>query len=108
MAETLPKIDIKVPFKTVSDTEKKEIIKSKDASKTKKATKLWLNCFDDYLIEKDLPKIDEIDTSDLPQILEQFYLKVRKKNKSSDKNGADSESDSDGGMSYRNTTMKSI
>ena len=61
-------------FKTITDGEKEEIYKKKRAKATNTVTKSWVNCFSEYLIEKDLPKVDDIDIDDLPDILSSFYV----------------------------------
>lgn len=72
----------KVPrFRTVNEEKKSTIFQGRKAPNTNKATKLWLSCFTDYLDEKNLPGIDDIETEQLPTILEQFYTEVRKKEK---------------------------
>ena len=56
-------------FKTVSDSEKEKILSNKKAKSTNNATKLWMNCFKDYLIECNHPPLEDIPNEDLPKIL---------------------------------------
>ena len=69
-------------FKTLSKTEKDEIMQGRSAGNTNKATKMWLDCFREYLAEKGLKPLDEITTEELPNILSDFYTEVKKKEKS--------------------------
>ena len=39
-------------FKVVTDNERQQILDDWRPQNTKKATKLWLDCFRDYLVEK--------------------------------------------------------
>ena len=68
---TIPK---KGRFDDISSQQKEVILYKKNKENTNKATKVWVTCFTDYLIEKGLPDIDDIATEDLPQILETFML----------------------------------
>ena len=68
-------------FKSVNNEEKLEIFKKSKAENTNRATDLWIKCFAQYLEEKCLPKVDDILTSDLPNILSDFYVEVKKKNR---------------------------
>ena len=40
---------------------------------------MWVNCFNNYLIEKNLSEIDEIETNELSRVLEDFYSETCKK-----------------------------
>ena len=51
----------------------------KNSNNTNDATKQWLTCFTDYLIEKSHPTIDQLSDVQLDQILETFYAEVKKK-----------------------------
>ena len=46
---------------------------------TKKSTKLWINCFNEYLMARNLRVADDIDVDLLLDILESFYSEVQKK-----------------------------
>lgn len=65
-------------FKTVHQPEKDNIMDGRIRENTKKATDCWMRCLNDYLKEKKLPKVDNIETKDLPQILSDFYTELRK------------------------------
>ena len=78
-------------------------MEEKDPVNTKKSTKLWLNCFNEYLAVKSYPKAELIEVDLLPEILEMFYSEVQKKpNKKGKENGS---SDQD---LYKNTTAHTI
>ena len=62
------------------------------AKSTNNATKLWIDTFKQYLEQEELPKLDQIPDSDLPNLLESFYVLVRMKK--SEK--------------YKSTTLKSM
>ena len=68
-------------FKTVNTKEKQEIIRNSKAENTNKATELWMNCFTEYLEEKSLPKVTDITNIELPKILSDFYVEVKKKDR---------------------------
>ena len=54
-------------------------MEEKDAANTKKATKSSLKAFTDYLKEKNYGILCEILDADLPDILDNFYMDLRKK-----------------------------
>ena len=82
--EKITKIEKSTRFNDISSEEKEGILYKKNRENTNKSTKLWVQCFSEYLIEKGLPDVDAIDTLDLPAILEDFYACVCKKAKNSD------------------------
>ena len=59
-----------------------------------------MRCFHEYLEEKSLPKVEEISTDDLPDILYNFFSKVKKKNID--------ESDQKDKGNYKNTMLRCI
>ena len=61
------------------------------AENTGKATKLWVDCFKDYLSEKNLPAIDLLTLETLPQVLADFYTELKKKEKSPKKKCSNSD-----------------
>ena len=63
----------------VSTQDKDKIFKERKSENTNRATDTWIRCFEDYLKARDLPKSDNIVTEDLPDILIDFYVEVRKK-----------------------------
>ena len=83
-------------FKSLSTEEKEDLKKKSKSESTNKATKTWVNCLEDNLYEKALPKIDDIDTDDLPKILYGFYAEVTKKKETG------------GCNEYKNLTLKFI
>lgn len=97
----------KVRFKSVDTAKTNFILSKRKKPNTNKATKLWLNCFTEYLEEKNLPLIETIEKEALPAILEQFYSEVRIKET---KNSPESVEDDDEDTSrlYKNTTLKAI
>ena len=74
-------------FKRLSDEEKNEIIEGHSAENTNKATKCCVVCFREYLVEKDLPILEKITDADLPQVLSDFYIEIKKKQKAPPKHG---------------------
>ena len=62
---------------------------NKDAQNTRRATKTWIKCFNDYIREKKIANIiDEITTTDLLNVLFKFYSEVHpvKKDESDQEN----------------------
>ena len=111
-------------FQEKSDQQIEVIISKKNKDNTHKATKLWMTCFTEYLIEKDYPGPDDIDTLDLPSILEHFSSAVCKKPSNADVS-SESESEQENNSpttntdasvlpaqkkkkNYKNTSMKAI
>ena len=92
-------------FKTSSKEDRDNILEQKDPVNTKKSTRLWMNCFSDYLKQKSLPSADAIDLDELPNILETFYTEVQKKPKGRGKENFGDSSDED---IYKNTTMRTL
>lgn len=68
----------KRPFATLQQEEKDHIMENRKAPNTQKATKLWMNAFNDYLEERSYPSADAIETKDLPVALMNFYTELRK------------------------------
>ena len=66
-------------FKQTSKAETDNILEQKDPVNTKKSTRLWINCFNEYLLAKQLPKAEDVNLDLLPEILESFYSEVQKK-----------------------------
>ena len=67
-------------FYSKSNDEIKSILEGRSAKNTKRATKSNIKTFVDYLSEKGLPTLDQIDMADLPEILENFYPNLRRIN----------------------------
>lgn len=80
-------------FKRCTTKDKSDIYDGRKAPNTNKATKLWMNCFSDYLKEKKLPPVYKIESDDLPNILSDFYTELRK---------------TDGENDYKISTLKCI
>lgn len=80
-------------FKTITKEKSDVIMEERKAPATQKATGIWMNCFKEYLEEKGHPKIEEIETQSLPDILTAFYTELRKK---------------DGEGEYKTSTLKCI
>lgn len=93
-------------FGTTTEEKTQYVMDKRKAPNTNKATKLWLQCFTDYLLEKDLPKIETLTINTLPTILENFYTDVRKKEAQS--NPENEAGDDDDQRLYKNTTLKAI
>ena len=66
-------------FKSVTTQKKQEIFNKHKSDSTNKATRLWVNNFEEYLIEKGKPANDNIPTDDLPDILYNYYTETCKK-----------------------------
>ena len=56
-------------FKSLNDAQKDTIMKKTNAITTNNATRLWIDCFRDYLAQKDLPEIEEISNDQLANVL---------------------------------------
>lgn len=65
-------------FKTVQIEEKNDTMGQRKAPSTNQATKLWVKCLRQYLSEKKLPALEDMETKDLPDMLENFYIELRK------------------------------
>ena len=81
-------------FKTLNQHKKDNIKKKSKAESTYQATRVWTNCFSNYLIEKGLPELDDIPTEELPNALENFYSETCKKKGNNEE--------------YKNSTFKCI
>ena len=93
-------------FKTVTTEGENEVLKKRKAENTNKSTKLWLDCFDDYLNQKGHGCIDTVTELDLPQILEKFYVEVRsQKAKTDNVVGAEDEIEYE---EYTNNSLRSL
>ena len=69
----------KPQFKSLSKEKKDDIMRQRKAENTNIATKLWIGCFSEYLTEKQLKPIEELDLDSLPPILTDFYTEITKK-----------------------------
>ena len=65
-------------FGNTSDAEKQRIMDERNAKNTNRATKSCMATFTDYLVEKNLPSIDQISTESLPEIMKDFYTNAKK------------------------------
>ena len=63
-------------FKNTSSEDQEEVLKRRKAENTNKSTKLWVDCLQDYLKDKDLGLVNSITEAELPSILEKFYVEV--------------------------------
>lgn len=107
MAENEEKVETKKKTSHFGTTNKDKttfILEKRRKPNTNRATKLWFSCFTDYLTEKELPAVEEITMEELPNVLEQFYSEVRKKET---KDNPPSEQATDERL-YKNTTLKAI
>ena len=107
-------------FGAVSELKKQKVLDSHKSDNTKKATKLWMDLFKDYLNEKSLPEVDLVCTADLPEVIENFYIALRSKKKVQEKDstpnkldkknspGPEEDTDENEDCMYANSTMKSI
>ena len=65
-------------FYSKSNDDIASILERRNAKNTKQATKSNIKTFHDYLVEKQFPKLEDIDMNDLPKILENFYPNLRR------------------------------
>ena len=71
---------VKFPwFKTTTATDKETIFNGRKAENTNRATRAWVTCFNEYLTEKNIGPQTNISNDELPQILSDFYVDLRKK-----------------------------
>ncbi len=66
-------------FKDVSAEEKQRIMDERLSKNTMKSTNVHMKNFSNWLFEKEKPKVEDIPTDQLPEILEDFYCKTVKK-----------------------------
>ena len=52
--------------------------KKSKVENTHKATKLWTNCLQEYLMSNGLGMIDEIEDDSVPKTLENFFMEICK------------------------------
>ncbi len=77
--EEEPNFDVTLSrFATVSTAEQKKLLERRQSKSTREQTKCHMNILRMYLMEKNLPKIEEIQDAELPNILKDFYSSVRK------------------------------
>ena len=110
MSETKPKKLKLSRHKSKSEQEIKEVLEKRKADNTNKATKLWVDCFNDYLKDNGLGDVVELKAEQLPAILEKFYVEVRSQKQILNENG-DPILDEDGDIqyeSYCNNSMRSL
>ena len=100
-------------FKRTTEQEKLEIFEGRKPANTNRATRTWLTCFNEYLVEKQLLPEAQLSNDELPAILTDFYVDLKKKNvkkiahklgdsgKVIPQNNSDSED-------YKNTSLKCI
>ena len=65
-------------FGSKTDEQKIEILDGRNAKNTKRATKSNIKTFLEYLQEKGLPNLEDLDVNQLPNILEDFYPNLRR------------------------------
>ena len=94
-------------FKTTSIEDQDEVLRRRKADNTNKSTKLWIDCFKDYLQSKGLQPIEAITDLDLPKILESFYIDVRSQKLIVDDKG-EPILDQDGEQQFENYTNNSM
>ena len=69
----------KTRFKTATSMDKSDILGKRKSENTNSATKLWISCLREYLIEKSYPELETLTDSQLSEILGNFYIEARKK-----------------------------
>ena len=70
------KKDNKYQFQQLSTAEKDKILEGKDKKSTKRATDGAVEQLKQFLIVKNLPELDNVETDDLPNILKEFYSAI--------------------------------
>ena len=65
-------------FYSKSDTEINDILEGRNAKNTKRATKSNIKTFTDYIDEKGLGKLEDLNMNELPEILQTFYPNLRR------------------------------
>ena len=71
-------------IKPCTDADKEAMKLKAKAENTHKATKLWTNCFQNYLTRNGLPDIDTISNNELPSVLENYFIEIRKVKKTAE------------------------
>ena len=66
-------------FDVVDDETKKTLLDNRKALNTNRATKQWISCLNEYLVERGLSKVDDMDLDQLPSVMGDFYFSARKK-----------------------------
>ncbi len=66
-------------FAVSSEQEKAHLMEIWKAKSTNNATKLWIDTLRQYLEHEEMPKLENIDNTELPNILESFYVSVHTK-----------------------------
>ena len=66
-------------FGVCSDKQKKEILRECHSENINKTTLSAVRCIEEYLIEKQLPRLELLPNEDLPGVLEDFYVNARTK-----------------------------
>ena len=95
-------------FDVILDERKDQILQERKANNTNRSTKQWVNAFSDYLKERQLPKVEDLETEQLPEIIGDFYFSARKqpkKNRLSLKKKENSDDDPNDKY-YKNSTLK--
>ena len=64
-------------FRRSTEEDKDNVLEKRKAVNTNKSTKMWIDCFEEYLADKQLPSIDTLTKANLPEILEIFYVDIR-------------------------------
>ena len=94
-------------FKKSTDTNQDEVLRRRKAENTNKSTKLWVDCFEQYIKERQLPLIDTLTAEQLPKMLESFYVDVRSQKVICDSEGNPKLND-EGEMEYEEYTNNSM
>ncbi len=64
-------------FKSTSEAERQKILEDRNSSSTNKATKHMLRILEEYIIEREVPKLEDTTDDQLPHLLECFYTELR-------------------------------
>ena len=80
MADSKLSFDENRHFYSKTEEEIASILEGRSAKNMKRATKSNIKTFHDYLHEKSMPNLDDLDMNELPVILENFYPNLQRVN----------------------------
>ena len=66
-------------FDIVDDEQKEHLLENRKAQNTNRATKQWISCLNDFLNERNMGDVDQLNIDDLPKVIGEFYFSARKK-----------------------------
>ena len=57
-------------FDTINESTKESLLENRKAQNTNRATKQWVSCLNDFLKEKDMPQVDQLNVDQLTDIID--------------------------------------